>query len=44
MGGPLGRDGHLDALPTEHGAYPEFYRILADKILDGGAAHRCPFP
>jgi len=42
--GQLGRDGHLDRLPTEHGAYPEFYRILADKILDGGAASDLPLP
>lgn len=42
--GLLGRDGHLDALPTEPGAYPEFYRILADKILDGGTASALPLP
>lgn len=42
--GVLGRDGHLDALPTERGAYPEFYRILADKILDGGTASARPLP
>jgi predicted dehydrogenase len=42
--GLLGRDGHLDALPTERGAYPEFYRILADKILDGGASSALPVP
>ncbi|MGX1163321.1 putative dehydrogenase [Arthrobacter sp. SLBN-100] len=42
--GLLGRDGHLDALPTERGAYPEFYRILADKILDGGAKSSLPLP
>ncbi|MDQ0730338.1 Gfo/Idh/MocA family protein [Arthrobacter sp. B1I2] len=42
--GLLGRDGHLDALPTERGAYPEFYRILADKILDGGTASALPLP
>ena len=42
--GLLGRDGHLDRLPTEHGAYPEFYRILAEKIHDGGAASRLPLP
>lgn len=42
--GLLGRDGHLDALPTERGAYPEFYRILADKILDGGAKSALPLP
>jgi predicted dehydrogenase len=42
--GLLGRDGHLDHLPTERGAYPEFYRILADKILDGGAKSALPLP
>ncbi len=42
--GLLGRDGHLDRLPTERGAYPEFYRILADKIADGGAASALPVP
>jgi predicted dehydrogenase len=42
--GLLGRDGHLDALPTERGAYPEFYRLLADKILDGGTKSAMPLP
>jgi predicted dehydrogenase len=42
--GLLGRDGHLDRLPTERGAYPEFYRLLADKILDGGATSPLPLP
>lgn len=42
--GSLGRDGHLDRLSTERGAYPEFYRILADKINDGGAASALPVP
>lgn len=42
--GALGRDGHLDALPTERGAYPEFYRMLAEKILDGGTASALPLP
>ena len=42
--GLLGRDGHLDRLPTERGAYPEFYRILAAKIADGGAASALPVP
>jgi predicted dehydrogenase len=42
--GLLGRDGHLDALPTERGAYPEFYRLLAGKIHDGGAASGAPLP
>jgi len=42
--GSLGRDGHLDRLSTERGAYPEFYRILADKINDGGASSPLPLP
>jgi predicted dehydrogenase len=42
--GVLGRDGHLDRLPTERGAYPEFYRILAEKIHDGGATSPLPVP
>ena len=42
--GVIGRDGHLDRLPTERGAYPEFYRILAEKIADGGAASALPLP
>ena len=42
--GLLGRDGHLDALPTERGAYPQFYRLLAEKILDGGASSPAPLP
>lgn len=42
--GRLGRDGHLDRLSTERGAYPEFYRILAAKISDGGAASALPVP
>ena len=42
--GLLGRDGHLDRLPTERGNYPEFYRLLAAKILDGGAQSPLPLP
>lgn len=42
--GLLGRDGHLDRLPTERGAYPEFYRLLAEKIADGGASSPLPLP
>ncbi|KRE82065.1 Gfo/Idh/MocA family oxidoreductase [Arthrobacter sp. Soil763] len=42
--GQLGRDGHLDRLPTERGAYPEFYRLLAEKIADGGASSALPLP
>jgi predicted dehydrogenase len=42
--GTLGRDGHLDRLPTTRGNYPEFYRLLAEKILDGGAQSPHPLP
>lgn len=42
--GLLGRDGHLDHLPTERGNYPEFYRLLAAKILDGGAQSSLSLP
>jgi len=42
--GLLGRDGHLDRLATERGNYPEFYRLLGDKILDGGAESSLPLP
>ncbi|MEO8282663.1 MAG: Gfo/Idh/MocA family oxidoreductase [Pseudarthrobacter sp.] len=42
--GTLGRDGHLDALPTERGAYPEFYRLLAAKIDGGGTSSDLPLP
>jgi predicted dehydrogenase len=42
--GTLGRNGHLDRVSTERGAYPEFYRILADKISDGGTASGLPVP
>jgi predicted dehydrogenase len=42
--GQLGRDGHLDRLSTERGAYPEFYRILAAKISDGGTVSPLPLP
>lgn len=42
--GLFGRDGHLNPLPTERGAYPEFYRLLAAKIDDGGASSALPLP
>ena len=42
--GLLGCDGHLDRLPTERGNYPEFYRLLAEKILDGGVESPLPLP
>jgi predicted dehydrogenase len=42
--GKLGRNGHLDRLSTERGAYPEFYRILAHKVSDGGTVSALPLP
>ncbi|WP_458108259.1 Gfo/Idh/MocA family oxidoreductase [Arthrobacter sp. R3-55] len=42
--GTLERNGQRTAVPTERGAYPEFYRILADKLDDGGAASALPLP
>ncbi|NQD90472.1 Gfo/Idh/MocA family oxidoreductase [Paenarthrobacter sp. CM16] len=42
--GTLERNGQRRAVPTERGAYPEFYRILADKLDDGGAASALPLP
>ncbi|CAM3176776.1 putative oxidoreductase YdgJ [Arthrobacter ulcerisalmonis] len=42
--GLLGRDGQLQPLPTQRGNYPEFYRLLAAKILDGGTASPRPLP
>ncbi|MEV7607056.1 Gfo/Idh/MocA family oxidoreductase [Paenarthrobacter sp. NPDC089322] len=42
--GTLEADGQRTAVPTERGAYPEFYRILAEKIDDGGTASALPSP
>ena len=42
--GTLERNGQRTAVPTERGAYPEFYRILAAKLDDGGAASALPLP
>ena len=42
--GILERDGVQTPVPTERGAYQEFYRILADKIADGGASSALPLP
>ncbi|MET3205010.1 UNVERIFIED_ORG: putative dehydrogenase [Arthrobacter sp. UYEF13] len=42
--GSLGRGGYLDPLPTERGAYPEFYRLLAAKIDDGGTTSALLLP
>jgi predicted dehydrogenase len=42
--GILERDGVRTPVPTERGAYPEFYRILAEKIVDGGASSALPLP
>ncbi|MBT2587794.1 Gfo/Idh/MocA family oxidoreductase [Arthrobacter sp. ISL-95] len=42
--GTLERNGQRVTIPTERGAYPEFYRILAEKLHDGGAASALPSP
>ncbi|MCD4853094.1 Gfo/Idh/MocA family oxidoreductase [Arthrobacter sp. AK01] len=42
--GTLEVNGRRTAVPTERGAYPEFYRILADKLDDGGTASALPLP
>jgi len=42
--GTLAVDGERTAVPTERGAYPEFYRLLADKLDDGGTASARPLP
>jgi predicted dehydrogenase len=42
--GTLEQNGERSAVPSERGAYQEFYRILAEKIADGGAASALPLP
>lgn len=42
--GTLEVNGKRTTVPTERGAYPEFYRLLAEKIDDGGAASALPSP
>ncbi|MGJ3191877.1 Gfo/Idh/MocA family protein [Paenarthrobacter sp. FR1] len=42
--GTLEADGQRTTIPTERGAYPEFYRILAEKLDDGGTASALPAP
>ncbi|MFK0041909.1 Gfo/Idh/MocA family oxidoreductase [Paenarthrobacter sp. NPDC090517] len=42
--GTLERDGQRTTIPTERGAYPEFYRMLADKLDGGGTASALPVP
>lgn len=42
--GTLEVNGKRTPVPTERGAYPEFYRLLAEKIDDGGAASVLPPP
>ncbi|WP_426004667.1 Gfo/Idh/MocA family protein [Paenarthrobacter sp. NyZ202] len=42
--GTLEADGRRRTVPTERGAYPEFYRLLAEKINDGGTASALPAP
>ncbi|MFJ6536023.1 Gfo/Idh/MocA family oxidoreductase [Paenarthrobacter sp. NPDC091711] len=42
--GTLESNGQRITIPTERGAYPEFYRLLAEKLDDGGAASALPAP
>jgi predicted dehydrogenase len=42
--GTLERNGEKTTVPTERGAYPEFYRLLAEKIDDGGTASALALP
>ncbi|MFI2564957.1 Gfo/Idh/MocA family oxidoreductase [Paenarthrobacter sp. NPDC018779] len=42
--GTLEVNGERTTVPTERGAYPEFYRLLAEKIDDGGTASALPVP
>lgn len=42
--GTLEVNGQRSRIATERGAYPEFYRILAEKLDDGGATSGRPVP
>ncbi|MBT2512411.1 Gfo/Idh/MocA family oxidoreductase [Arthrobacter sp. ISL-30] len=42
--GTLERNRERTAVPSERGAYQEFYRILAEKIADGGTSSALPVP
>ncbi|KIA71096.1 oxidoreductase family protein [Arthrobacter sp. MWB30] len=42
--GILEVDGQRSTIPTERGAYPEFYRLLAEKLDDGVTASARPAP
>ncbi|WP_284978785.1 Gfo/Idh/MocA family oxidoreductase [Arthrobacter sp. fls2-241-R2A-200] len=42
--GTLEVDGQQRTIPTERGAYPEFYRLLAEKLNDGGITSARPVP
>ncbi|SEJ56715.1 Predicted dehydrogenase [Arthrobacter sp. yr096] len=42
--GTLELNGQRTTVPTERGAYPEFYRLLAEKVDDGGTASALPLP
>ncbi|WP_454812183.1 Gfo/Idh/MocA family protein [Paenarthrobacter nitroguajacolicus] len=42
--GTLERNGQRTTIPTERGAYPEFYRMLAEKLDGGGTASALPVP
>ncbi|MEE2570354.1 Gfo/Idh/MocA family oxidoreductase [Pseudarthrobacter sp. J64] len=42
--GLLGVLADVEPVPTEPGAYQEFYRILGEKLLDGGTSSALPLP
>lgn len=42
--GILERDGEKTIVATERGAYAEFYRILGEKLVDGGVDSDLPLP
>ncbi len=42
--GTLEANGQRTTIPTERGAYPEFYRMLAEKLDGGGTASALPVP
>ncbi|MGF6835179.1 putative dehydrogenase [Paenarthrobacter sp. TE4293] len=42
--GTLELNGQRTTIPTERGAYQEFYRLLAEKIDDGGTGSALPLP
>ncbi|NWL31905.1 Gfo/Idh/MocA family protein [Paenarthrobacter nitroguajacolicus] len=42
--GTFEANGQRTTIPTERGAYPEFYRMLAEKLDGGGTASALPVP